>query len=87
MADNNDFFIKIMQLKKVTMRILEKTSIYFAVELRLREISYILYVHLIMCMHNRCEIHAQWGCAMIKTAELYQLDYFHQKVKYSGALI
>ena len=33
----------------VTMLVSEKRSIYFAIELSLREISYVLYVHTLMC--------------------------------------
>ena len=42
--------IEVMKEKVgVTMLVQEKTSIYLAIELSLREITYVLYAHALMC--------------------------------------
>ena len=46
------------------MLVQEKRSIYFVIELTLREISYVLNEHALICARYLREYRAQLGCAM-----------------------
>jgi len=60
----------------------EKRSIYFAVELSLREISYVLYAHALICAlitRKSCEVgvrNAKQGIILNPIYKLYRFESF-----------